>query len=149
MFKYLCMFNTEVPQPTRSRPTTGPWKNSYRVTRKFWENVYSCDALLFIVCKWLFYIFIVCDWYGAAIWRFHVKLVNKRLLWSFILGLKRMAVDPWYTDRSRPHRSACDSQINLPIYTFKLFKTTRRRNETELNSLLAHCSRTHPKRAQA
>ncbi len=39
----------------------------------------------------------------------------------------------------RPHRSACDSQINLPIYTFKLFKTTRRRNETELNSLLARC----------
>ncbi len=50
---------------------------------------------------------------------------------------------------SRPHRSACDSQINLPIYTFKLFKTTWRRNETELNSLLARCSRTHPKRAQA
>ncbi len=50
---------------------------------------------------------------------------------------------------SRPHRSACDSQINLPIYTFKLFKTTRRRNETELNSLLARCSRTHPKRVQA
>ncbi len=44
--------------------------------------------------------------------------------------------------RSRPHCSACDSQINLPIYTFKLFKTTRKRNETELNSLLACCSRT-------
>ncbi len=42
--------------------------------------------------------------------------------------------------RSRTHRSACDLQINLPIYTFKLFKTTRRRNETELNSyLLARC----------
>ncbi len=52
--------------------------------------------------------------------------------------------------RSRTHRSACDLQINLPIYTFKLFKTTRRRNETELNSyLLARCFRTHPKRAQA
>ncbi len=50
---------------------------------------------------------------------------------------------------SRPHRSAWDSQINLPICTFKLFKTTRRRNETELNSLLARCSSTHLKRAQA
>ncbi len=40
------MVRAEVPN-TGLRPTTGPWKNSYRVVRAFGENVN--DALLFIV----------------------------------------------------------------------------------------------------
>ncbi len=33
-----------------------------------------------------FCIFVVCDWYRVAIWRFHVKLVNKILLWWSVMA---------------------------------------------------------------